>query len=715
MHLYNLCTSVLTDDVQCLEKMSDEQPVSFQRKRKTKLKKQTDSRVCIVHDSRNKDTRLVQLSTANKETLRTCYEIRKRSDDSNFKTIIDQFPEHFDDSCHAFHRNCYQRFTRLKRKRHIEVKSEPVEQGNGSCQTPPTKKRRQSGPTATMVLYPTDMCVICDTKRKYLGHTRYDTKLVKCATKCAENSIKEAAARKQNFGVLGRVQDVDLVAREAYYHESCRKELLRCPERHSERSDTHTKKKEAHNEAFTHVCHYIEDSVISKAQVERVQLVRERYLAFMQENSPEHYNPEYPTQKLKKKLTDHFGESIKFWAPNFRSELIYSSNLPLGQAVEMAFVATASESRRVEEAAMIVRHKILEAFNDNGPGLWPPTADSLLSESATVGLDILMTLLRVILSGKRTPGERKERVAGSVAQDICYSVTNGAWKQPKHIGLANAVLHLTGKAELISLLNHFGHCVSHGSSLALENNIFRNILQTRSVLPPTFSRTQNKVLHPAWDNFDLCEETPSGSGTTHSTHGIAIQEQSEDGHACATKQEQLLIEDIGEKLLAATKDLPPCYANQKAEPLLHVTKTSISKPDALCNAAKSDLLWILSRRKFRDEQQIPGWSGFVSLTGHKTEEKNLPQKSVMDYLHPVLHPVTEKSTVQHILEISMAATKEVNQEYTLVTSDLAVAKKAYMLVWQMEKFKKDHSPSWCLPSGLFIHGCSRQAHERFWV
>ena len=46
MHLYNLCTSVLTDAVQCLEKMSDEQPVSFQRKRKTKLKK-TDRQSCV--------------------------------------------------------------------------------------------------------------------------------------------------------------------------------------------------------------------------------------------------------------------------------------------------------------------------------------------------------------------------------------------------------------------------------------------------------------------------------------------------------------------------------------------------------------------------------------------------------------------------------------------------------------------------------------------
>ena len=39
-----------------------------------------------------------------------------------------------------------------------------------------------------------------------------------------------------------------------------------------------------------------------------------------------------------------------------------------------------------------------------------------------------------------------------------------------------------------------------------------------------YPRDNNAVIHLCFDNFDLDEETPSGSGTTHSTHGIVIQE-----------------------------------------------------------------------------------------------------------------------------------------------------------------------------------------------
>ena len=45
--------------------------------------------------------------------------------------------------------------------------------------------------------------------------------------------------------------------------------------------------------------------------------------------------------------------------------------------------------------------------------------------------------------------------------------------------------------------------------------------------------------------------------------------------------------------------------------------------------------------------------------------------------------------MQYILEQSLAASKEVGQEYAIVTFDLAVAKKAYALVWLYpEKFSK---------------------------
>ena len=57
---------------------------------------------------------------------------------------------------------------------------------------------------------------------------------------------------------------------------------------------------------------------------------------------------------------------------------------------------------------------------------------------------------------------------------------------------------------------------------------------------------------------------------------------------------------------------------------------------------------------------------------------------------PVFAPVTENVTIQHILKLSQQASREVHQQYTVVTFDLAVAKKAYPLVWQsLEEFSDE--------------------------
>ena len=46
-----------------------------------------------------------------------------------------------------------------------------------------------------------------------------------------------------------------------------------------------------------------------------------------------------------------------------------------------------------------------------------------------------------------------------------------------------------------------------------------------------------------------------------------------------------------------------------------------------------------------------------------------------------MFPITEYSTVQECLTISMTATAKLNQRYTFVTMDLAVAKIAYDIQW----------------------------------
>ena len=81
-----------------------------------------------------------------------------------------------------------------------------------------------------------------------------------------------------------------------------------------ENSNT-AKKKAAYEDAFSHVYGYIEDRIIGASQVERMAMLRERFCSYMQEKHPDYYNPNYTTQKLKRRIANLFGTKIKIWTP----------------------------------------------------------------------------------------------------------------------------------------------------------------------------------------------------------------------------------------------------------------------------------------------------------------------------------------------------------------------------------------------------------------
>lgn len=80
----------------------------------------------------------------------------------------------------------------------------------------------------------------------------------------------------------------------------------------------------------------------------------------------------------------------------------------------------------------------------------------------------------------------------------------------------------------LSLMNRFGHCQSYNQVLEVETAMANEVIMLDSVLPSNIMPSANKVCHCVWDNFDMNEETSSGSGTTHTTHGIVIQEVYKD-------------------------------------------------------------------------------------------------------------------------------------------------------------------------------------------
>ena len=162
-----------------------------------------------------------------------------------------------------------------------------------------------------------------------------------------------------------------------------------------------------------------------------------------------------------------------------------------------------------EEAALILRGLIIGRLSHYP---LPPSASFLLSELTKPPKSVLY-FMKTVLSGKKAIMEKKDVVASS----ICYAVTNGTWKIPKHVLLGMAIRHLTGNAEMISITNHVAIVCLTAVSWSCNS-----LLQSNSLLPTKISKEDNATLHFCWDNSDLQEETASGAGTTHSAHDMAI-------------------------------------------------------------------------------------------------------------------------------------------------------------------------------------------------
>jgi len=136
-------------------------------------------------------------------------------------------------------------------------------------------------------------------------------------------------------------------------------------------------------------------------------MLRERYQLHVQENAPNCFDPNFRTSSLKQRLVTHFGDRLRFFNPsNNRGDLVFSSELEIGEAVGAAFDATASETRILREAAFILRRDITDAYKNSPTMEWPPSVDFLQSG------DIFPPSSLTLLSGRASNcSERITRVS----------------------------------------------------------------------------------------------------------------------------------------------------------------------------------------------------------------------------------------------------------------------------------------------------------------
>lgn len=197
---------------------------------------------------------------------------------SKLEHISAQLPKTLDTEKHGTHRRCYQLNTNISR---ILKRENQYCNTDDAVQGPSTSKRRRSSTdiSSTTVLFSAVQCLFCG--KETITVKQKKQMLTKCVTKCAEESIKKAANDKCDEDMLLKIQNQDLVAREAHYHNLCRRKYTRDKTRHTTHENSEaTKSQEAHKDSFEYLCRHIEDSILERQNVERLTMLKERYLAY---------------------------------------------------------------------------------------------------------------------------------------------------------------------------------------------------------------------------------------------------------------------------------------------------------------------------------------------------------------------------------------------------------------------------------------------------
>lgn len=124
--------------------------------------------------------------------------------------------------------------------------------------------------------------------------------------------------------------------------------------------------------------------------------------------------------------------------------------------------------------------------------------------------------------------------------------------------------HLFRSAELIRLLNRLGQCENYSFLLELETAMAQAVDNTSSLLPLQIIRNPSApfLFHSDFDNFDEFISDLSGAGSVHRSHGIMLQEISENigGDIGGSQPEISGVPRTGKRSFTpAMKDLEECY------------------------------------------------------------------------------------------------------------------------------------------------------------
>ena len=562
-------------------------------------------------------------------------------------------------------------------------------------------------------------CIICQ-KSGRLDIKKQEKRVKEPLSNCEivnGGRILEQAINEQNTRILRLIQHQDCVALEVKYHATCYLNYTRPLTRkgNKQQHDRH------YTESFKKFCKdVVEEKLIKEEKAWELVALKKKFVQVVAEVEKVDASS-YKTNSLKGRLQSTY-PSLRFARPKNpnESDIVYAKQLsaetlfansrasvdgPSGTDTstdseeDEGFVlqrsrATGSTLTELFNSALDLKKEIEDIPTQTMP--WPPDSTHLTLDTAE---KIVPTKLYNFLSwmvgfnedpeGDKfvtLPEEQHRRIL-SLSHDIIYLTSKGRKAMPKQTSLAMAVRHLTGSAQLIGLLNGFGHATSHTKVLEHDTALAKKEIQNgENKVPSCLQEGVYTTL--VWDNNDFGEETLSGRGTTHNTNGIAIQHK--PAPIDQPPETSVSVKKTKERTLKAPEEvLVPFFGTKKANPQplgpeLKLQKEEPEYSEPIQAARRIDNGYFITKYPVPDSSRLlPGWTGYNQMLVN-----SIPPKATVAYLPVIDASPTEMNAVNTLLHRSIDIADSLKLDSVVVVVDQTIYAKAQSVRWQTPIFQK---------------------------
>ncbi|CAB4007602.1 Hypothetical predicted protein [Paramuricea clavata] len=464
----------------------------------------------------------------------------------------------------------------------------------------------------------------------------------------------------------------DLISGEAKYHSSCYKAFVHIMYETDEAVNNPTEAMGNNNGEVYEAVYSFCEALISNPRV--VEFKEVRNVLSDEEDKLGVVVTQSQYKNLLRLISNKF-EQLVFLNYQQNKVLMYLSTLKLETVVVENFelksdvanqTSLDENSKTVINAAKILNEKI--KYHPRAMA-WPPEEKDLgIDKVADCVPELLDTFCTILLSGQlldrdKSRSDRIVRLKNSLAQDIVYSVSNGAIKTPKSVLFPSVVKALCNNTEVVKLISRCGHGI--GYNLVEE-------IETEFALKAINEQTLNRVLIPdeckqfnnlpvalmVADNIDNLECTMSGAGTSHRVNSILVmkrqpQETFEENLEGDGEQYHPPVKRKCKRSLSAdviTREIQDYYGGRRVGPgvLSHIQHLGItSSYEKMSRKLHIHyLVWIeLRKLKTHPLLLVRSWTGFFI----KIRDKVAVIQSTMGYLDTLDSPATDLKKAYEVL------------------------------------------------------------------